>query len=412
MTDAASINRLFRTGRLNRDGFGASVFNPGRPLRIARPLDAELLEGRHEGRARKGSGGNTAALAARLQRRLGKSRALAHTSQRGAAKHAFDTRQRAIVKIHFFNHAHGGGAGLRAHARYVARDAAARDPAGRCRDGAPDHEPGDGLESRKASAQAHARYLSRELSGPAEVSMFYDAERASVDGGARAAEWALEDRRHFRIILAAENGSRLDDLRGYTRAVMARAEAALGTKLAWVAVDHWDTDNPHTHVILRGKRDNGRDLIIPPDYVKHGFRSAARDVATERLGPRTRDDERLALSREVRAHRPTRLDQWIADQLPDNGVMRLANLSGRSPEQSDALKARAQELRRLGLAHEVKRNVFRFEPGWRDGLKAMELHLDVRKALMRGRARDVGQAHQRGAQSVSRLMRPGPSPDR
>src|SRR6185312_17565337 len=102
----------------------------------------------------------------------------------------------------------------------------------------------------------------------------------------------------------------LGELRDYTREVMRRAEIALSSRLQWVAVDHWDTDNPHTHVVLRGVRGDGRDLIIPRGFVQHGFRSIARDVATERLGNRTRDDERLALLREVRAHRPTRLDAW------------------------------------------------------------------------------------------------------
>jgi type IV secretory pathway VirD2 relaxase len=221
--------------------------------------------------------------------------------------------------------------------------------------------------------------------------MFYDAAREGVDGAPQAARWADRDRRHFRIILAAENGSRLDDLKSYTRAVMARAEAALGTKLEWVAVDHWDTDNPHTHIILRGRHRDGRDLRIPREYVQHGFRSAARDVATARLGERTRDDERLALTREVRAHRPSRLDQMIADQLDENGQIRIARLKGPTPEASDALKGRAHELRRLGLASEVKRNVLRFEPGWRDELKAMELHLDIRKSLMRQRTLSASQ---------------------
>jgi hypothetical protein len=40
---------------------------------------------------------------------------------------AFDARQRAMVKMHYFNHAAGGGAALKAHTRYVARDTAARD---------------------------------------------------------------------------------------------------------------------------------------------------------------------------------------------------------------------------------------------------------------------------------------------
>jgi type IV secretory pathway VirD2 relaxase len=243
--------------------------------------------------------------------------------------------------------------------------------------------------------------------------LFYDATDDDMKGRALAADWGESDRRHFRIILSPENGSRLGDLKSYTREVMARAEAALGTKLEWVAVDHHDTDNPHTHIILRGRRDDGRDLVIPRDYVSHGFRSAAQDVATERLGPRGRDDARLALVRETRAHRLTRLDRMIDGQLDEQGRIRVAQLRSpnRSPDLTDALKARAQELKRLGLAREVSRNVFQFEPGWQDALKAMELHLDIRKALMRSRAQEQRRAPDDPAR-MSKTLRTPPRLDR
>src|SRR5271166_1008077 len=49
-----------------------------------------------------------------------------------------------------------------------------------------------------------------------------------------------------------------------------QAERDLGTKLDWVGVDHWNTDNPHIHVIVRGKGDDGRDLVIARDYIGQG----------------------------------------------------------------------------------------------------------------------------------------------
>jgi hypothetical protein len=187
---------------------------------------------------------------------------------------------------------------------------------------------------------------------------------------------------------------------------MRRAELALGTRLTWIAVDHWDTDNPHTHIILRGRHEDGRDLVIPREYVSHGFRSAAQDIATERLGPRGRDDARLALEREARAHRPSRLDRMIEGQLDEQGLVRLAHLQApdRSPEVTDALKARAQELKRLGLATEVGRNIFQFEPEWRDRLKAMELHLDIRKALVRSRTLDLARGVTDPARQMSKAL--------
>jgi type IV secretory pathway VirD2 relaxase len=43
-------------------------------------------------------------------------------------------------------------------------------------------------------------------------------------------------------------------------------ERDLGTKLDWIAVDHYNTDNPHVHLLIRGKAEDGRDLVISRDY--------------------------------------------------------------------------------------------------------------------------------------------------
>ena len=381
MSQPPTSNERFRTSKLLRGVLGKDVITPGSRLRITRPLDAESLIGRHEGGPRRGAGSDS--LSSRLQKRIGGSRALARAFARKRAPRtpfAFDGRQRAVVKLHYFAHAKGGGGALKAHARYIARDSAAKpeeislSKAETERDGAAARDEGD---RRQPPRQEHW--------------VFYDAARDSVSGARLAEQWAQSDKRHFRVILSAENGGRLGDLKSYTREVMARAETALGTKLEWFAIDHFDTDNPHTHIVLRSVRDDGRNLVIPREFVQHGFRNAARDAATSRLGQRTRDDARKALQREALAHAPTRLDTLIAAQLDERRTIRLAELRAPngSPDMTDALKARARELKNLGLAQEVRRNIFRFEAGWREALKAMELHLDIRKSLMQARAQEA-----------------------
>jgi type IV secretory pathway VirD2 relaxase len=385
----------FRFSKLLRDASRGEVFSPGAPLNMARSINAESLKGRHEGRGRKTAGGAPRpSVSSALQQRTGK---VGNQRNGRTEKFVFDTRQRAVVKVHYFSHGGGGATALRAHTRYVARDAAARPIELPAEQSARDGEP----SAAEARAQAHARYLERG----AEFSVFYDALQDGVNGGLRASEWARDDRRHFRIILSAENGARLAELRSYTREVMRRAELAVGTSLQWIAVDHWDTDNPHTHIVIRGRTADGRDLFLPREFVSHGFRSIARDVATERLGARGRGDERLALERETRAHRPTRLDRMIAAQLDMNDRVRAAELEApnRAVEVTDALKARAHELRRLGLATEVRRNVFELSPGWQDALKAMELHLDIRKSLIRSRRQDLARTAERQLSKALRL---------
>ncbi|GIK49871.1 MAG: hypothetical protein BroJett013_25680 [Alphaproteobacteria bacterium] len=388
MSQPPNRNEAFRASKLLRDALRKDIIRPGSRLRIARPLDAESLIGRHEGSRGQLLVGNKTSIASQLQKRIGSSRALATAFMRGRGRprpFAFDGRQRAVVKLHYFNHAKGGAGALKAHARYIARDGAARKP-GLALDEGRDETCG---QDGKAEGERRQRQQQRQ-----EHWVFYDATRDSVSGARLAEEWARSDKRHFRIILSAENGGRIGDLRAYTRDVMARAEPALGEKLQWFAVDHWDTDNPHTHIVLRGVRGDGRDLIIPREFVSHGFRNAARDAATARLGPRTRDDARRALQREAIRHGPTRLDAIIDGQLDERRRIRIAELAApnASPDMTDALKARARELKNLGLAREVRRNVLQFDPGWREALKAMELHLDIRKSLMRARAQEASRS--------------------
>ena len=52
---------------------------------------------------------------------------------------------------------------------------------------------------------------------------------------------------------------------------MAQAERDLQTELDWVAVDHWNTDNPHIHVLVRGRDEDGRDLVISRAYISQGL---------------------------------------------------------------------------------------------------------------------------------------------
>jgi hypothetical protein len=127
-------------------------------------------------------------------------------------------------------------------------------------------------------------------------------------------------------------------------------------------------------------------------------------VATNWLGHRTPGQEREALERETTRHAPTRLDRLIGAQLPESQVIEVGRLEAlnRDPHVTSALRARTRELRRLGLAREVRQGVLQFEPGWQDRLKAMELHLDIRKQLMAERQLAQQAEQERLAQRLSR----------
>jgi type IV secretory pathway VirD2 relaxase len=242
---------------------------------------------------------------------------------------------------------------------------------------------------------AHGKYLERDGAGPeGEPGQFYDHEEDRVQAAPRLAQWADEDKRHIRLMLAPESGARIEDLKDFTRATMVQMERDLGMPLEWVAVDHHNTDNPHVHVILRGRRRDGPDLIIPRDYATRGLRHAAREVATQMLGDRGRDDERLALERETRAERSTRLDQLLAAELKPGKTHRIQSIGrGLEPTLRAALRNRVRELARMGLGREEKRDRFRLDHDWATQLEEIGKGIDLRRRL--GRELEPGQGRLR-----------------
>ena len=167
-------------------------------------------------------------------------------------------------------------------------------------------------------------------------------------------ERCADDRHHFRFIVSPEDGAELDDLRTYTRHLVNRMEADLGTRLDWVAVDHRNTDNPHTHLIVRGRDDTGKDLIIAGDYIAHGFRHRAAKLATEWLGPRTELEIQQTLQREVEQERWTSLDRTLQREAGDDGRVQIERFNEPALQRQRLLLiGRLQRLQRLGLADEL-----------------------------------------------------------
>jgi type IV secretory pathway VirD2 relaxase len=150
-----------------------------------------------------------------------------------------------------------------------------------------------------------------------------------VDGQALV-ERSQRDRHQFRFIVAPEDGDRLSDLRGFTRDVMRQMEQDLGTRLDWVAVDHFNTGHPHSHDVIRGRDDLDKDLIVAQDYITDGLRLRAQERATLELGPETDLELRSKLQAEITNERLTRIDramiseanQGFLDLRPEAGQFR------------------------------------------------------------------------------------------
>ena len=122
-----------------------------------------------------------------------------------------------------------------------------------------------------------------------------------------------------------------------------------------MAVDHWKTDSPHIHVLVRGRADDGQDLVISRDYISQGFRGHAAERVTLELGPRSEHEIRAQLEKEVDAKRWTSLDRSLRDISDEGGgVADLRPCSaGDDPELRRLMIGRAAKLERLGLTERV-----------------------------------------------------------
>ncbi len=234
------------------------------------------------------------------------------------------------------------------------------------------------------STTTHLRYIEREGVGrDGEPGQAYGPTTDSADM-AIFEERGKDDRHQFRFIVSPEDAEQLDDLRTYTRTLMNRMEADLGTNLDWVAVNHWNTENPHTHVVLHGKDDTGKDLIISRDYISQGMRDRASELATEWLGPRTELEIHQSLQREVDQERWTGLDRTL--QREAQGGLIHVNQAAADPgrkQQRVLLIGRLQRLQRMGLAHESAPGVWAVHVNAEQVLRAMGERGDIVRTMQR-----------------------------
>jgi type IV secretory pathway VirD2 relaxase len=239
-----------------------------------------------------------------------------------------------------------------------------------------------GSRFRSATLPKHINYLKREgVTRDGEDARMFDANSEVADERAFA-ERCKDDRHHFRFIVSPEDAAELENLRAFTRELLGDVERDLGTKLDWIAVDHWNTDNPHVHVLIRGRTDDGQDLVI--------------SRVTMELGPRSEREIQSTLEREVEAERWTSLDRALRN-IADEGAG-IADLRPGAPDLDPELRrlmlGRADKLERLGLAERVAPACWTLKPGLEPTLRDLGLRGDIIKTMHRvvtgvGREPDV-----------------------
>lgn len=230
------------------------------------------------------------------------------------------------------------------------------------------------------AAAAHLRYLQRDgTTREGERGALYGRDDATVDGKAFL-ERGSGDRHQFRFIVSPEDGDQYADLTPLTRRLMDRLEEDLGTRLDWIAVDHFNTGHPHTHIIVRGKDDRCADLILARDYLTNGIRARAAELVDFDLGPRTEREMQQALRAEIEQERLTSIDRAL---LKAAGAEREVTAAGRNAFDQTLRAGRLAKLSRLGLAEPRGGGRFRLAPDFAETLRGMGERGDIIRTMQR-----------------------------
>ena len=233
-------------------------------------------------------------------------------------------------------------------------------------------------------AQSHLRYIQRDgTSRDGERGQLYSRAETQAEGDAFL-ERGQDDRHQFRFIVSPEDGAELSDLTAYTRDLMGRMEADLGTRLDWVAVNHYNTGHPHVHVIVRGKDELGEDLVINGDYMVHGIRERASELATLELGHVSEIEQTRKLTAEIDQDRFTRIDRDMAGGA-DGRFLDLRHEPGEPKRQFERTLRlrRLSKLGRMGLATEHAPGVWELNEKLEPTLRELGERGDIIRTMQR-----------------------------
>jgi len=252
--------------------------------------------------------------------------------------------RRAIVKVRVVKLRNAKSSVSRGHLAYLQREGAGLERA-------------EGLDGSAELSPTRGQLYGPEDGVEIDGKDFIERSQESFDGRG--------DPHQFRIMISPEDGAELarvngdgtPNLKETTRALMTQMEEDLGTRLDWVAVDHFDTAHPHTHIIARGVTHDGKGLNIAGEYISRGIRGRLEEEITRELGWKSELAIQQEMKREVDAMRVTTTDRHIAgslDKLNNTIDLRAGSAASTFPADPSMnrhiLIGRMKHLEKMGLA--------------------------------------------------------------
>lgn len=247
------------------------------------------------------------------------------------------------------------------------------------------------------AAGLHMKYIQRDGVGEdGEKGRLFGKEEREVSADDLTKPIPGE-KHQFRFIISPEDGHDID-LEKFTKTLMNQAKIDTGQKLIWGAVNHYNTDNPHVHIVVRGIDELGDQVWLDREYISRGLRNRSSEIVTRELGHRTEIEIDQALVSEITKERFTSLDLQLNNRMIDHQVS-FADYDINDPGRftDSRLMSRIDKLKEVGLVKTLAPRKFEFVEGWQDKLKAMGQRGDIIKTIHAELGRnDTGNYHIHG----------------
>jgi type IV secretory pathway VirD2 relaxase len=242
-----------------------------------------------------------------------------------------------------------------------------------------------GIGAEVGAARAHLRYLQRDgVSTENEAGQLYNATQDEIDDK-EFRKRSDGDRHQFRFIVAPEDATELADMKPFVRDLMEAMELDLETRLDWVAVDHFNTEHPHSHIVLRGKDELGKDLVIAREYISKGMRQRASEILTLELGPQTVREVVEKFRRQVDQDRFTDLDRELVREVKNGSITKTPKAATSIDRFKQGMRmGRLRHLERLGLAKETRNGEWKLSSKLEATLRRAGERGDIIKTMHRG----------------------------
>jgi len=183
--------------------------------------------------------------------------------------------------------------------------------------------------------------------------------------------------KNFRIFLSPENQKIPLDI--LTKKFMMKLTLQTGYKFSWVAANHYNTAHEHTHILINGVDQFGKDIIFSKDLITTIMRDTTRDLCTSMLGCRTNEEIQRSKDKLLEANRFTRTDEIMSKFMASN-ILFLDQVNNGHKE---IYARRCHHLAKIGLCNFINNN-YHFEKNWKETLKTLSrynMFLDAKRHL-------------------------------